>query len=126
MIVVNLPHDVVCSESRCYCSRQVTGVTDHDPATGAKTVRALHRKLAGSITLTAAGHDGDKLENLPLGVARLADVLALEKSRKVRVTRHANEKHTSDQLEQEKAKAAAEKKVSPPSPRSAPSALVKE
>ncbi len=107
MVTINLPHEVVCTEERCFCTRQVTGVTDHDPKTGAKTVRAVRRKLAGSITFTAFGHDGDTIADLPLGVARLPEVRAMEQARKMLVTRHDNDKHMQEQAAAEQAKAAA-------------------
>lgn len=87
MQVFNLPHDVACSESACGCTRQLVGVTDLDPKTGDKTVRALKRRLADSITLTAAGSEGDTLEGLPNGVAFVPEIKAAAARKEITIKR---------------------------------------
>lgn len=74
MLVLNLPHEAVCSEEKCYCSRQVVGVQQHEPVTGEKSVQAFKRRLASSLTLCAKGTDGDTVGDLPDGVLRAPDV----------------------------------------------------
>lgn len=76
VVVFNLPHEQVCTETECLCTRQKVGVQDHNPETGAKSVRGFNRRLASSITLLAAGHEGATSKPLPNGVARLPEVLA--------------------------------------------------
>lgn len=87
MVVISLPHHTVCGEEHCHCTRRKVGVVDHDPKSGLKTVRALNRRLAGSITLMAKGTDGDKLAELPDGIARIPSVLRLERKGELKITR---------------------------------------
>lgn len=80
MVTFNLPHDVVCTEQQCLCSRRVTGVQQHDPATGEKTVQAFKKRLADSVTLTAAGTEGDTVEGLPDGVFNVPEIRAAQRT----------------------------------------------
>jgi hypothetical protein len=91
LVTFILPHHVACSETSCGCTRQVVGVTDIDKVSGKKTVRALKRKLAASITLMAAGHEGDTLEGLNDGVAMIPEVRAAEKAGSLHVVREGGE-----------------------------------
>lgn len=75
LVTLNLPHDSACSGDGCFCSRHKIGVQELDRATGAKTLRAMNRRLAGSLTLAAKGSDGDTAV-VPGAVARAPDVAA--------------------------------------------------
>lgn len=83
-----LPHAIACAEDHCLCSRQRTGSTRHDPVTGHKHVEARVRKLAGSVTLTAMGHDGDTVKGLPLGVLDVPEIKAAIARRELVATKH--------------------------------------
>lgn len=88
MVVFTLTHEHVCSEEQCRCVRQAVGVTDHDPTTGAREVRAVKKRLPSSITLLAKGTPGggDKLEGLPAGVRRIEDIAKAIVAGDLRVT----------------------------------------
>lgn len=74
MVVINLPHEMACSEERCFCGRMKVGVTELNKDTGEREVRALNKRLPGSLTLCAAGTEGSEIAGLPDKIARLPDV----------------------------------------------------
>lgn len=75
-ILFHLHHDATCSEAKCFCSRRVVGVQDHDPATGQRTLRAHKRRVPDSVTLNAYRTEGDKISGLPDGVLHVPEVAA--------------------------------------------------
>lgn len=85
-VTLVLPHAKVCTEEDCQCRRQRVGVTSTHPVTGAKIVRALQRKLAGSVHIMAAGTGGDSVSGLPNGVAALRQVKAMLKAKQLVLT----------------------------------------
>lgn len=99
MLVLNLPHEDVCSEEKCHCSRQLVGVQQHDAATGEKTVQAFKRRLAGALTLCAKGTDGDTVSDLPDGVLRAPDVRAAIQGGLVRFNSTGLAAHDKAQVE---------------------------
>jgi hypothetical protein len=72
--IFHLTHDHACSGASCSCARVVVGVQDHNPKTGVKSLRALRRRLPGSITLLARGHEGAKVSGLPETILADAEV----------------------------------------------------
>lgn len=73
--VFNLPHEVACSETSCGCSRAKVGVTDLDPKTGEKVVRAVNKRIPASVTLQPKGHPGDTVDGLVDGAARVQEIV---------------------------------------------------
>lgn len=83
MKVFNLPHAIVCTEALCLCTRRVTGVQDVHPETGEKSMRALKKRLADSVTFTAAGTEGDEVSDLPDTVLAVPEIAAAIKRREL-------------------------------------------
>lgn len=73
--VFNLPHEVACSETSCGCSRAKVGVTDLDPKTGEKKVRAVNKRIPASVTLQPKGHAGDEVGGLVDGASRVPEIV---------------------------------------------------
>lgn len=82
-LVFNLAHEFACSATVCTCGRMKVGVQEHDKRTGERRVRAVHQRLAASITLFPKGtrsDDGkraiDQAEGLLVNVARVPEIQA--------------------------------------------------
>jgi hypothetical protein len=73
-VILNLPHDVVCTGDSCGCGRMKVGVQDHDPQTGERTLRAIRKKVPASITLTSVGTPGATLTGLPNRLIHVAEL----------------------------------------------------
>lgn len=99
IMVLNLPYEVVpeCS------SRGVAGTRDHDPTSGARSVRAHKKKISGSITLMPKGMEGDMSAGLPLSVLKAPDV---ERALKAWPPKLASKIQTRTELEASRTKAA--------------------
>jgi hypothetical protein len=85
MKVFNLPHAIVCTEALCLCTRRVTGVQDVHRETGEKQMRALKKRLADSITFTAAGTEGDTIKELPDTVLQVPEIGAAIRRRELAI-----------------------------------------
>lgn len=90
-VVLNLPHASACSETVCTCSRMKVGVEEHDPVSGARTVRAVNQRLGASVTLFPKGMRGakgeplDKADGLLDTVANTPDVIGAERRGEIAV-----------------------------------------
>lgn len=84
-ITLVLPHELVCSEDRCICSRQKVVQFDHNPETGDQSARAKSVRLPHSVQLFPAGRDGSKSEPLPHVAARAPDVVKQLRANAIRV-----------------------------------------
>lgn len=76
MQTFNLPHELVCTELDCKCVHRVVGVRNHDPVTGIRDVKAIHRRMCQSVTIMAKGTPGSRSEPMPRSILRVPDVHA--------------------------------------------------
>lgn len=104
IVVINLPHEIVCTDERCCCSVGVHGVQDHDPKTGQRLVVGGRKRIAGSVTLLPKGQEGSVAYDLPPSVILAPDVRS--RSADLKVTRLSPE----ETEKQAAARAAAAKK----------------